>query len=56
VDNAMIYTTFSPCLLCAKMIINAGLKEVVYHARYSIDDKSSSILNEAGIVLRPLND
>ena len=56
VDNAMIYTTFSPCLLCAKMIINAGLKEVVYHARYSIDEKSSSILKEAGIKMRALND
>jgi dCMP deaminase len=54
VDAAMIYTTFSPCLLCAKMIINAGITEVVYHSRYSIDDKASAILIEAGVNLRSL--
>ncbi len=54
VDGAMIYTTFSPCLLCAKMIINAGIVEVVYHSRYSIDDQSSAILIEAGVNLRSL--
>ena len=55
-ENSMLYTTYSPCLLCAKMIINAGIKEVVFHSRYSIDDTSSSILREAGITLRPLKE
>ena len=56
VDGAMLYTTFSPCLLCAKMIINSGINEVVFHSRYSIDDVSSNILHEAGVVLRPVKD
>jgi dCMP deaminase len=56
VEGSMIYTTFSPCLLCAKMIINAGIVDVVYHSNYSIDEKSSSILKEAGVNLRPLKE
>lgn len=36
------------------MIINAGIKEVVYHTRYSIDDVSLALLHEAGVVVRPL--
>lgn len=55
VKDATLYTTFSPCLLCAKMIINAGIAEVVYGERYSIDSTSRRILNEAGVVLRSIN-
>jgi dCMP deaminase len=29
IKDSIIYTTFSPCLLCTKMIINAGIKEVM---------------------------
>ena len=54
VKGATLYTTFSPCLLCAKMIVNAGIEEVVYHARYSIDEVSLSLLREAGVRVRPL--
>ncbi len=54
VNGATLYTTFSPCLLCAKMIINAGIREVVYRERYSIDATSSKILREAGVKLRAL--
>ncbi len=56
VEGSMLYTTFSPCLLCAKMIINAGIKEVIFHARYSIDDVSSQLLAEAGVNLRPVKE
>ena len=54
VKGATLYTTYSPCLLCAKMIINAGIEEVVYYARYSIDDVSLALLREAGVRVRPL--
>ena len=54
VKDSTLYTTFSPCLLCAKMIIHAGIKEVVYKERYSIDDTSKRILKDAGVKLRPL--
>lgn len=56
VKDATIYTTYSPCLLCAKMIINAGIREVVYLKRYSIDGTARRILKEAGIILRALSD
>ncbi|OQA84665.1 MAG: tRNA-specific adenosine deaminase [Lentisphaerae bacterium ADurb.Bin242] len=55
VKGATLYTTFSPCLLCAKMIINAGIAEVVYRERYSIDETARRILTEAGVRLRPLS-
>ncbi len=55
VKEAVLYTTFSPCLQCAKMIINAGIREVVYHQRYSIDGTSLRLLAEAGVQVRPLD-
>ena len=56
VKGATLYTTFSPCLTCAKMIINAGIVEVVYYKHYTIDDVSTALLKEAGVVVRPLED
>lgn len=54
IKDSTIYTTYSPCLMCAKMIINSGIKEVVYNENYSIDSTSSRILREAGVILRAL--
>ena len=56
VKGSTLYTTYSPCLTCAKMIINAGIVEVVYHKRYSIDDVSTALLKEAGVIVRPLEE
>ena len=56
VKGATLYTTYSPCLLCAKMIINAGIVEVVYHEHYSIDDVSTRLLHEAGVAVRGLQE
>jgi deoxycytidylate deaminase len=36
--GATLYSTTFPCLLCAKSIINAGIKKVVYHEPYPMDD------------------
>ncbi len=55
VKDATIYTTFSPCLQCAKMIVNAGIREVIYHRRYSIDQTAMNLLREAGVKVRPLD-
>jgi dCMP deaminase len=54
--GATIYTTLSPCLWCTKMIINAGLVEVVYNASYPLDDTAHALLVEAGLTLRQLAD
>ena len=54
IKGATLYTTFSPCLLCAKMIINGGISEVVFNEHYSIDGTARRILQEAGVILRAL--
>ena len=33
-DNAKMFTTLSPCKMCAKLIINAGIKSVYYAEEY----------------------
>lgn len=50
--GSSLYTTFSPCLLCTKMIINAGITEVVYNHEYPLAGNSLSLLNEAGVTVR----
>jgi dCMP deaminase len=52
VRGGVLYTTFSPCLLCTKLIINAGIEEVVYNASYALDAVSQSLLREAGVKVR----
>ena len=50
--GATLYTTFSPCLTCTKMIINSGIAEVVYNVDYPLADKAKTVLKEARIKLR----
>lgn len=47
--GSTLYTTFSPCLLCTKMIINAGIIEVVYNHEYPMSGPSLDLLKEAGV-------
>ena len=54
--GATIYTTLSPCLQCTKMIINAGLVEVVYNADYPLGETALDLLEEAGLMLRKVSD
>lgn len=49
--GATLYTTFTPCINCAKMIINAEIKEVVAKVVYP-DDDAMKLLKEAGIKFR----
>lgn len=52
--GATLYTTHCPCLLCTKMMINAGIGEVVYNADYPLADVSLSLLREAGVKVRQI--
>ena len=52
--GATIYVTLSPCLMCSKMIVNAGIREVVYDEEYSVTEQTKAVLAEAGVVLRRL--
>ncbi|MCA9511806.1 MAG: AAA family ATPase [Myxococcales bacterium] len=56
VRGGTIYTTCSPCLQCTKMIINAGLVEVVYNAGYPLGETSLDLLAEAGVAVRRVAD
>jgi dCMP deaminase len=56
VRGATIYTTLCPCLMCAKMIINAGVVEVVHGAAYAMDSTTSDLLRQAGVKIRPLRE
>ncbi len=52
VRDATLYTTFAPCLMCTKMIINAGIIEVVYNQDYPLNETSLQLLRQAGVQLR----
>ena len=47
-DGATLYVTDSPCIECAKLIIQAGIKRVVYSQKYRLDD-GLRLLERAGI-------
>lgn len=47
-DGATLYCTCSPCLDCAKAIINAGIKRVVYYELYR-DPEPLALLAQVGI-------
>ena len=53
--GATIYVTLSPCLMCSKMIVNAGIREVVYDEEYSVTEQTKAVLAEAGVLLRRLD-
>ena len=47
-EGATLYCTHQPCGICAKMIINAGIKRIVYKEGYP-DEFSTQLLQEAGV-------
>ncbi|NDV46982.1 CMP deaminase [Paludibacter sp. 221] len=47
-DGATLYVTASPCIECAKLIIQAGIKRIVYGEKYRIMD-GVELLQRAGI-------
>ena len=49
-DGATIYITASPCIECAKLVIQAGIKRVVYGEKYRLTD-GIDLLRRAGIEL-----
>jgi dCMP deaminase len=51
IQGATLYCTNQPCVICTKMIINAGIKEVLYESGYG-DDLARQMLLEARIPIR----
>ena len=50
VEGATIYVTHQPCSVCTRILINAGIKRIVYAQEYP-DEFSLELLKEAGIEL-----
>ena len=53
-DGATLYVTSSPCIECAKLIIQAGISRVVYSDAYRLSD-GIDLLDRAGIGLVSVN-
>ena len=47
-EGATLYVTASPCIECSKLIIQAGIRRVVYGEKYRLDD-GIKLLNRAGV-------
>ena len=53
-EGATLYVTASPCIECAKLIIQAGIKRVVYAEKYRLED-GLDLLKRANIEVVYLN-
>lgn len=52
-DGATLYSTVNPCMNCAKILANAGIKRVVFKEEYThadeLDDEALKLLKQAGV-------
>lgn len=55
IEGADLYCTNLPCIICTKMIINAGIRRVFYIDGYA-DEMSLAMLEEAGVELSALSE
>jgi len=51
ITGSLLYCTHHPCSLCVKMIINAGITQVIYLEGYP-DDLAVTLITESGIIVR----
>ena len=51
VKGSVLYCTNTPCIVCVKMLINAGVEEIIYSGEYP-DDLARKILQESNIKIR----
>jgi len=55
INDSTIYTNTKPCSICTKMIINSGIKEIVYIEYYD-DPLADELLSETDIIVRQFKD
>ncbi len=55
IEDGTIYITHQPCVICAKMIVNAGIKRIVVREGYP-DELAMEILDEAGLTVERLGE
>lgn len=53
VEGSVLYTTHSPCLNCANLIVNTGVNKVVYRELYK-DDIGLALLGLAGVLVQSM--
>ena len=53
IQGSTLYCTNLPCAICTKMLINAGIREIIYDSGYG-DSLSREMLLEAGIPVRQI--
>lgn len=51
IKDSAIYTTNFPCVMCAKILVNAGIREIIYKDEY-IDELSRNVLEESKVTVR----
>lgn len=54
ISGSSLYCTHTPCMICAKMIVNAGINEVISYHDYA-DEEARKFLKEVGIKLRKVS-
>lgn len=55
IEGATIYVTHQPCVICAKMIINAGIERIVVKEGYP-DELARELLKEAGLKIEKIGE
>lgn len=54
-DGATLYVTTSPCMECSKLIIQSGIKRVVFTERYRVQ-KGLELLKEVGVIVEQIEE
>lgn len=54
IQGATLYCTNHPCIICSKMIINAGIKRIIYEEGYA-DELAATLLRESKIKVERIN-
>ncbi len=49
--DSVLYCTTKPCIICLKILINAGVKEIIYHEDYN-DSLSDQLMQECNILFK----
>jgi dCMP deaminase len=50
IDGSTLYCTTMPCIICSKMVINSGIKRIVFEEGYS-DQLAEEMISESGIIV-----
>ena len=55
-EGGTLYCKMTPCYICAKLIINTGIKRVIVLNDYHAAERSKQVLSEARVTFELLND